>query len=85
MHAGVTRAFARHILYGEPMIADGREGLNSLALANAMLLSGWTGETFDIPFDAETDERYAKLLAERAAKSPEKKAKPIVMDLNKSF
>ena len=85
MHAGVTRAFARHILYGEPMLADGREGINSLMLANAMLLSGFTGETIDMPFDAETDARYAKLLEERATKSPDKVAKPIVMDLNKSF
>ena len=85
MHAGVTRAFARHILYGEPMIADGREGINSLMMANAMLLSGWADETVALPVDAETDERYAQLLAERAAKSPDKVAKPIVMDLNKSF
>ena len=85
MHAGVTRAFARHILYGEPMLADGREGINSLMLANAMLLSGFTGETIDMPFDAETDARYAQLLEECAAKSPDKVAKPIVMDLNKSF
>ena len=85
MHAGVTRAFARHILYGEPMIADGREGLNSLMLANAMLLSAWADETMPMPFDAAMDEQYAKMLEERAAKSPDKKAKPIVMDLNKSF
>ncbi|MFR2151149.1 MAG: hypothetical protein ACLS7Z_11930 [Christensenellales bacterium] len=38
MHAGVIRAFIDHILTGAPMIADGREGLNSLMLANAMLL-----------------------------------------------
>jgi len=85
MHAGVTRAFARHILYGEPMIADGREGIHSLMLANAMLLSSWADETIDLPFDGEKDARYAALLAERAAKSPDKVAKPIVMDLNKSF
>ena len=63
MHAGVIRAFARHILYGEPMIADGREGLNSLMLANAMLLSAWTGETVPLPMD---DARYEALLAQRA-------------------
>ena len=62
-HAGVIRAFARHILCGEPMIADGREGLNSLMLANAMLLSAWTGETVPLPLD---DARYEAMLAERA-------------------
>ncbi|MGN0776670.1 MAG: Gfo/Idh/MocA family protein [Candidatus Ventricola sp.] len=72
MHAGVTRAFARHILYGEPMIADGREGLNALELANAMLLSAETEETIALPFDAQTDARYEALLESRAARSREK-------------
>ena len=85
MHAGVTRAFARHILYGEPMIADGREGLNSLMLANAMLLSSWEDKMLDLPFDADTDERFEKQLAARAEKSREKIAKPVVMDLSKSY
>ena len=84
MHAGVTRAFARHILYGEPMIADGREGIHSLMLSSAMLLSAWADETIPMPFDAAMDEQYANMLAERAAKSPDKVAKPIVMDLSKS-
>ena len=51
MHAGVIRAFADHILTGAPMIADGREGLCSLMLANAMLLSSWTDETIELPLD----------------------------------
>ncbi|MGN0990499.1 MAG: Gfo/Idh/MocA family protein [Candidatus Ventricola sp.] len=72
MHAGVTRAFARHILYGEPMIADGREGLNALELANAMLLSSAAEETIALPFDAQTDARYEKLLNSRTAHSREK-------------
>ena len=51
MHAGVIRAFADHILTGAPMIADGREGLCSLMLANAMLLSSWMDETIELPLD----------------------------------
>ena len=85
MHAGVTRAFARHILYGEPMIAEGFEGLNSLMLANAMLLSSWADETMPMPFDAAMDERFEMMLAERAARSREKTAKPVEMDLSKSY
>lgn len=85
MHAGVTRAFARHILYGEPMIADGREGLNALELANAMLLSSAEERTLELPFDAETDARYEKLLESRAACSREKKAREVRMDLGKSY
>lgn len=85
MHAGVTRAFARHILYGEPMIADGREGLNSLMLANAMLLSSWEDKTLALPFDADADARFERQLSARAEKSREKIAKPVVMDLSKSY
>ena len=85
MHAGVTRAFARHILYGEPMIADGREGLNALELANAMLLSSAEERTLELPFDAETDARYEALLAARAACSREKTAREVRMDLGKSY
>ena len=85
MHAGVTRAFARHILCGEPMIADGREGLNSLMLANAMLLSSWAEETLPMPFDAAMDAQYARMLQERAAHSREKTAKPVTLDLSRSY
>ena len=82
MHAGVIRAFVEHILTGAPMVADGREGLCSLTLANAMLLSTWENRTVDLPFD---DARYAGHLASFAAKSPKKAAKPIRLDVSKSF
>ena len=85
MHAGVIRAFARHMLYGEPMIADGREGLASLMLANAMLLSSFTGETIALPMDEANDARYAQMLADRAANSRKRAFRPIEMDLGKSF
>ena len=67
-YAGVIRAFARHILYGEAMVADGREGLNSLMLSNAMLLSAFTGETVRLPLDRAAEERYEQLLAQKAEK-----------------
>ena len=82
MHAGVIRAFVEHILTDAPMIADGREGLNSLMLANAMLLSTWEHAAVDLPFD---DARYADRLAALAAQSPKKTAKPIKLDVSKSF
>lgn len=84
-HAGVVRAFARHILYGEPMIADGREGLNALMLANAMMLSAYAGETLALPFDAAMDAQYEALLADRTAHSREKTVKPVRMDPSQSY
>ena len=82
MHGGVIRAFAAHILHGDPLIADGREGMASLQLANGMILSAWTDETVSLPIDGA---RYAALLSEHAARSPEKIARPIVMDLSQSY
>ena len=85
MHAGVMRAFARHLLFGEPMVADGREGLLSLSLANAMLLSSWTEETIALPMSEADDARYAAMLAERAAHSRERTKKPIELNVDQSF
>ena len=84
-HAGVIRAFARHILYGEPMVADGREGLRSLMLANAMLLSAWTDETIPLPMDGTADARFAGMLNQRAQRSPVKQARKIELNVNNSF
>ena len=47
-HIGVLDAFAAHILRGEPLVADGREGINGLTISNAMHLSAWTGKDIDI-------------------------------------
>ena len=52
-HVGVLNAFASNILRGEPLVANGSEGLNGLTLSNAMHLSGWTGKPVEIPFDEE--------------------------------
>jgi len=52
-HAGVLRAFAGKILRNEPLVAEGREGINSLLLSNAMYLSSWLDKTIEIPFDED--------------------------------
>ena len=85
MHAGVIEAFARHILEGTPMIAEGEEGISSLMLSSAMLLSGWTGETIELPFTQEQDERFAALLEERSKNSREKITREIELNVSGSF
>ena len=52
-HRGIRDAFAAAILRDEPLIADGREGINGLMLSNAMHLSAWTGKTVELPFDEQ--------------------------------
>jgi predicted dehydrogenase len=64
-HAGVLRAFAARILRGEPLIADGQEGINGLTLSNAIHLSSWLDKAVEIPFDE--DLFLAELNKRRAA------------------
>ncbi len=71
-HAGVLNAFADCIEQGTPLVADGREGINSLMLSNAMYLSGWTGEAVSLPID---EEKFLALLNERRAVSRVKQSK----------
>ena len=52
-HAGVMRAFAGRILRGEPLVADGKEGIRGLMLSNAMHLSSWLGCPVTLPIDED--------------------------------
>ncbi len=68
-HIGVLNAFAAHILHGDPLIADGKEGIRGLTLSNAMHLSAFTGKPVSIPFD---EEEYYRLLMEKVKHSRRK-------------
>ena len=61
-HATVLETFAKAILEDTPMIADGREGLNSLSIANAAYISTWTNDFAEIPVDEEFFEKHLKEL-----------------------
>lgn len=61
-HCGVINAFAAHVLHGEPLVADGREGINGLMLSNAMHLSSWTKSEVTFPFD---EKKFHELLCEK--------------------
>ena len=71
-HAGIMSNFASAILKGEKLVAPASEGIHSVELANAMLLSAHLGETLELPMDAAA---YEKLLMQRIAGSKEKKLK----------
>ena len=68
-HWGVLNSFAAAILRGEPLIADGREGINGLMISNAMHLSAWEDRMVDLPFD---EQRFYELLMERVKTSRRK-------------
>jgi hypothetical protein len=64
-HPAVLNAFAGAILRGEPMIAEGEEGINGLTISNAMHLSAWLGKPVTIPFDEDLFYSMLKKLADR--------------------
>lgn len=68
MHVGVMNAFAATILRGEPLVAAGEEGINSLAISNAAFLSSWLGESVELPFDEDLfyDELQKRIAASTA-------------------
>ena len=69
-HPAVLNAFAAHILRGEPLLADGREGINGLTISNAMHLSAWTGKEIDLT--SFNHDLYYEELSKRVATSRRK-------------
>lgn len=63
-HRGILQNFADAVLFGEELLAPGREGVNELAISNAAYLSQWLGNTeISLPFD---DECYDTMLEQKA-------------------
>lgn len=62
-HCEVLRNFAAHVLDGEELLANGKEGINGVRLANAVHLSSWLGEPVSVKdFD---DDKYLEMLNEK--------------------
>ena len=62
-HAGVLENFAANILDGTPLIADGKDGIYGVRLANSVHLSSWLEKEVSLEdFDAET---HLRLLNEK--------------------
>lgn len=68
-HVGVINAWGGAILRGEPLVADGSEGINGLMLSNAMHLSSFLGHAVELPID---EQLYKDELMKRAAGSRRK-------------
>ena len=69
-HRGITQNFINAILHDEPLIAHATEGIRGLELGNAMLMSGLTGQTVNLPTDREA---YDQLIRKLASESDFKK------------
>ena len=84
-HTGVINAWGGAILRGEPLVADGREGIRGLMLSNAMHLSAFLGREVSMPID---EELFYEELQKRVAHSRLKTvdpAKSVVADLSATF
>ncbi len=82
-HFLVLDAWAESILGTGEMIADGREGINSTMITNAMQLSSFLGKTVELPFD---DELFYQELMKRVATSKAKtNVREVVVDTAGSF
>ena len=69
-HSEVTNKFAAAILRGEPLVANGEEGIRGLSISNAAHLSSWLGRPVDLPVDE--DIYFAELQKKIAAGKAEK-------------
>ena len=81
-HAGVLNAFAARILRGEPLVAEGKEGIRGLTLSNAMHLSSWLEKPVEIPFD---EELFLQELNKRRASSRRKEGGNITFSTEGSY
>ena len=69
-HSEIVKNWARAILYGEDLIAPGKEGIASLEFINAVILSGATGKQVEFPVPRQ---RYERFIKEKIKKSTHKK------------
>jgi len=57
-HINIIRNFLRSILFDEPIIAPGEEGIRSLELANAVWLSAHRGKPVDLPLSRRAYDNF---------------------------
>lgn len=85
-HNEVLQNFTNAILHGEKLVAPAAEGIRSIELANAILLSSWKGGTIRLPMDSA---EYERELQHRIATSTHvKKPREVKIsgdDFSKSF
>jgi predicted dehydrogenase len=83
-HIAIIHNFVDAILDGKPLIAEASEGINSVELGNAMLLSSLLDETLELPLSsAMVEKEFKKLIKD--SKFEKKVAKLADEGMGKSF
>lgn len=87
IHREILINFSNAVLRGEKLIAPAAEGIHSVELANAILLSSFEEKTVQMPMSAAKYEaRLKKLIAtSRFQKKKTRKDRAPVADLSKSY
>lgn len=84
-HKEILSNFAGAILHGETLIAPAAEGIHSVELANAMLLSGARNKSVTLPISARAYATQLKKWMASSRYNPEAKDTGEVQDVNKSW
>lgn len=86
-HNEILQNFVNAILDRTPLVAPAPEGIHSVELANAMLLSAWTAKPVTLPIDGKKYERLLKVKIAESAKLRKKKkvVEAAPSDFSKSF
>jgi len=86
-HIGITKDWVYSIRTGAPLTAPGEEGIKSLELSNAMLLSAWTDQWIDLPVDEKVYHRELQKQIKKAKSAGKKKKKKdgSVMNVDGTF
>jgi hypothetical protein len=84
-HNGILANFVSAILDGTPLIAPAQEGIYSLELANAFLLSTLENRSIELPIDAKLFEEHLKKLIGSSTRKKPKIVKEVSDDMSRSF
>ncbi len=84
-HNGILENFVSSILDGTPLIAPAREGIHSLELANAFLLSTLEDRSVHLPIDGAIFEQHLKSLIASSNRQKPKSADGSLDDMANSF
>jgi predicted dehydrogenase len=84
-HNEILLNFTQAILDGTPLLAPAVEGIHSVELATAMLMSSLTGKTVDLPLNGAAYERLLKKLIRESRFQKKTRAQAGTADLSTSF
>jgi len=84
-HTAVLKNFRDAIFNGTPLVAPAEEGINSLTLGNAILLSGLLKRPVNLPLDSDLFEKELKKLVKKSKFVKGEVRKDVQDDIKKSF